>query len=184
MDRLQRELYDRVYQDVRIGAHVPLHPMTIKYFPDSQMTFHQDSAFRNGLIWMSQYAENPFCTKNWSQFPYLSGCQYVWSYSRESCRYLFALFLLLELISHSTTLPQATSSTTPSTTTYPSSQKKTNTGVIAGGVVSGVVGLALIACIVFWLLRRRQTSTMDTRPTGTSFVFTRTPKLYVRFCIT
>jgi len=63
MDRLQHELYYRVHRNVRIGAHVPLHPMTIKYFPDSQVLFHQDSAFRTGLIWMSQYVENGFCTK-------------------------------------------------------------------------------------------------------------------------
>jgi len=53
MDRLQRELYERVYRDVRIGAHVPLHPMIIEYFPDSQVPFHQDSAFHTGLIWTS-----------------------------------------------------------------------------------------------------------------------------------
>ena len=63
MERLQHELHDRVYREVRIGAHVPLHGMTIKYFPDSQVPFHQDSAFHTGLIWMSQYVENPFCTK-------------------------------------------------------------------------------------------------------------------------
>ena len=69
-------------------------------------------------------------------------------------------------------------------------------------MVGGVGGLALIGGIVFWLLRRGQTasskltsgtydlsyekpviSAMDTGNTGTAFVSTPTPKLYVRFPI-
>ena len=100
-----------------------------------------------------------------------------------------------------------TDSATPSTTTYSSSsKKKTNVGAIAGGVVGGVIGLALIGGIVIWLLRRRQAASsqptpgiydpqpftsyekpvmgpMDTGNTGTAFVSTSTPKLYVRFSI-
>jgi hypothetical protein len=33
------------------------------FFSDSPVPFHQDSAFHTGLIWMSQYVENAFCTK-------------------------------------------------------------------------------------------------------------------------
>ncbi|KIM47549.1 hypothetical protein M413DRAFT_439213 [Hebeloma cylindrosporum] len=104
--------------------------------------------------------------------------------------------------SDSTAVPQATGSTTPTTSTHPSSSKnKTNAGAIAGGVVGGVVGLAAIAGIVIWLLGRRKNAssrptpgtydpqpftsyekpamgTMDTSNTGTAFVSTPPPKLY------
>jgi len=53
--------------------------------------------------------------------------------------------------------PSATPSTSPSSTPSPSvasKPRKSNTGVIAGGVVGGVCGLALIAAAVFLLLRR------------------------------
>ena len=105
--------------------------------------------------------------------------------------------------SDSSAVPQATGSTAPSTTTHPSSsKKKTNVGAIVGGVVGGVGGLTLISGVVFWLLRQRQIASsqatsgtydlsyekpvmgpMDTGNTGTAFVSTPTPKLYVRFSI-
>ncbi|GIJ82291.1 hypothetical protein Asppvi_000797 [Aspergillus pseudoviridinutans] len=59
----------------------------------------------------------------------------------------------------STPSTSSTSSTSPthtSTQTQPSeASSKTNTGAIAGGVVGGVAGVALIAFLVWWLLSRR-----------------------------
>lgn len=68
-------------------------------------------------------------------------------------------------------VPTATSTSTsssPSATNTSSSQSgngktgkqssSTNTGAIAGGVVGGVVGLALLACIAWFLIRRNRQS--------------------------
>ncbi|KIM45559.1 hypothetical protein M413DRAFT_442230 [Hebeloma cylindrosporum] len=100
--------------------------------------------------------------------------------------------------SDSIAIPQATS--TPSTRSS-SSTSKTNVGAIAGGVVGGVAGLALIAGLVFWLLRRRKNASSQPTPgiydpqpltsaekpvmattgtgsTGTAFISTPLPKPY------
>ena len=53
----------------------------------------------------------------------------------------------------------ATPSSSPSSTPSPSAvgkPRKSNTGAIAGGVVGGVAGLALIAAAIFLLLRRKR----------------------------
>ncbi|KAL5342682.1 hypothetical protein BJX70DRAFT_394517 [Aspergillus crustosus] len=70
-------------------------------------------------------------------------------------------------VSSETPSPTPTSSTTSSTTTTTSTptsdpetpdsdSSSTNTGAIAGGVVGGVAGLALIAALIWFLLRRRK----------------------------
>ncbi|GIK03577.1 hypothetical protein Aspvir_007649 [Aspergillus viridinutans] len=57
----------------------------------------------------------------------------------------------------STPSTSSTSSTSPTRTSTqpPEASSKTNTGAIAGGVVGGVAGVALIAFLVWWLLSRR-----------------------------
>jgi len=57
----------------------------------------------------------------------------------------------------STTLPSPTGSI-PSPTTASQPAKKSHAGAIAGGVIGGLVGLALIAGLAFWFLRRRRAS--------------------------
>jgi hypothetical protein len=51
--------------------------------------------------------------------------------------------------------PSASASSTPSPSVT-SKPRKSNTGAIAGGVVGGVCGLALIATAIFLLLRRKK----------------------------
>ncbi|GFF28281.1 hypothetical protein IFM46972_02306 [Aspergillus udagawae] len=57
----------------------------------------------------------------------------------------------------STPSTSSTSSASPASTTTqpPGASSKTNTGAIAGGVVGGVAGVALIAFLVWWLFNRR-----------------------------
>jgi len=54
------------------------------------------------------------------------------------------------------TATAASASLTPAPTSSASSGSKTNTGAIAGGVVGGVVGLALIAGAAIFFLRKRR----------------------------
>ena len=66
-------------------------------------------------------------------------------------------------------LPASTSSTSTSTTSAPSiatessksSPGKNHTGAIAGGVVGGLVGLALVAGAMYWLFRPRPMGDRD-----------------------
>ena len=55
-----------------------------------------------------------------------------------------------------------TPSATP--TSSSSADNKTNTGAIAGGVVGGVLGLALLAGLVWFLLRRQRVKKQSTQP--------------------
>ncbi|CAK7198752.1 hypothetical protein SEUCBS139899_001416 [Sporothrix eucalyptigena] len=77
--------------------------------------------------------------------------------------------------STSTTSPKSTaintaggsSTTTPtSPTTTPPAKKSTNTGAIAGGVVGGVAGLALIGAGIFFLLRHQRKNSAMTPAAG------------------
>ncbi|CAL1716282.1 unnamed protein product [Somion occarium] len=69
--------------------------------------------------------------------------------------------------SATSTTPTSASTARPSPTSGDANQdsnassgsgKKTNVGAIAGGVIAGVVGLALIAGAIWWFLRRRRNS--------------------------
>ncbi|KIK57656.1 hypothetical protein GYMLUDRAFT_75271 [Collybiopsis luxurians FD-317 M1] len=63
-------------------------------------------------------------------------------------------------VSSSPALASGSSATnSPSTQTGASKSSKSNAGVIAGSVVGGVIGLALIIAALFWFLRRRSRST-------------------------
>lgn len=54
-----------------------------------------------------------------------------------------------------TTSATPTSSSSSSASSAKTESKKTNTGAIAGGVVGGVAGLALVAAAIFFFMRRR-----------------------------
>ncbi|KAF8163453.1 hypothetical protein B0H34DRAFT_795165 [Crassisporium funariophilum] len=56
----------------------------------------------------------------------------------------------------STAIPSPTGTSGGSTPGATKGGSKVNAGAIAGGVVGGIVGLAVIAGLVFWLLRRRR----------------------------
>ena len=58
----------------------------------------------------------------------------------------------------SPTPPNSTNSDSRSSDSHPSPKKSNHTSAIVGGVVGGAAGLALMACLLFWLLalRRRQ----------------------------
>ncbi|KAL1902734.1 hypothetical protein Sste5346_001177 [Sporothrix stenoceras] len=59
------------------------------------------------------------------------------------------------------TSPSTPTSPLPSTSPTGSTSKKSNAGAIAGGVVGGVAGLALIGLGVFFLLRRNNTNKVN-----------------------
>ncbi|CAH2350925.1 putative cell wall integrity and stress response component 1 [[Candida] railenensis] len=63
--------------------------------------------------------------------------------------------------SDSTSSSSKTSSATSSSTTAGSSKKSTNVGAIAGGVVGGLAAIAIIAAIVFFVLRYRNSEDDD-----------------------
>ncbi|KAG9040907.1 hypothetical protein FS837_012962 [Tulasnella sp. UAMH 9824] len=55
-----------------------------------------------------------------------------------------------------TSATSASSATPSQTSAAPTGSSKSNAGPIAGGVVGGIVLLALIGVLVWWLIRRRQ----------------------------
>lgn len=77
--------------------------------------------------------------------------------------------------SNTTTSPSSNSTSAPPTSTNTTAPASFNhTGAIAGGVVGGVAGLALVAGLAFFILRRRQKKKAATEkavhpqgPTGT-----------------
>ncbi|KAJ6597078.1 hypothetical protein DFH09DRAFT_110975 [Mycena vulgaris] len=89
----------------------------------------------------------------------------------------------------STANPNPTGTNLPSNTSGVSSHKKSNAGPIAGGVVGGVVFLALVCMTAFWFIRRRRgagpsnlaQTPMGYHDTGEITPFSsalQTPKLY------
>ncbi|CAK7216023.1 hypothetical protein SCUCBS95973_002664 [Sporothrix curviconia] len=64
-----------------------------------------------------------------------------------------------------TTIPPGGGSSTPTPTPAPA-KKSSNTGAIAGGVVGGVAGLALIGLAIFFILRRQRKNSAMTPAAG------------------
>lgn len=91
----------------------------------------------------------------------------------------------------SATGPLASGSGASATSPANSGKKKSNAGAIAGGVVGGVVAIALIATLIFWLLRRNQRGSLPSPGYGpvmtsqnplsgasSSYAATPAPKVY------
>jgi hypothetical protein len=74
----------------------------------------------------------------------------------ESCGRGCRLIVVVATSTSSSTSSTAIASATPSNSAPPSNSSSTPVGAIAGGVVGGVVGLALIALLVWFVMRRKR----------------------------